>query len=475
MPKVSIILTTHHGRKEVCQRAIESVLNQSFKDFELIIVDDASHDGTTNMVKKIEDQRIKYIKRQTNFGSDTKPKNEGILASTGKYIGFLDSDNTYRVDHIQALVNALDKNPEVSLVYGQRWVHQGDKQGIGVTSDHSSAILMQKNYIDTSDVLIRRDALIYSGGFDEKQKKYIDWNLWVRLDKANFKFKYVPLVLTDYYVREDAKSKTVLTKKEQEYKAATGEFMNIPDWDAYNCLIRLPYLGEVAEPKVAIYSITYDRLEYTKKCFDRLKKTAGYDFDHFVVDNGSTDGTVECITNHAKNLQWAIFNKNNVGISKASNQAIDLIGNKYDIIMKVDNDCYFKNYGWLKAMVDLWKRNHRLVLSCYIEGLKDNPGGAPREVYGTLNGEYLGMTRHLGGICHFVDARAYKDWRWDDNSFLHGVQDVEFSQFLGTQGYQMAYLENWFAEHLDGTEGQHAKYPEYFERRKHEKTTRYQS
>lgn len=473
MPKVSVILTTHHGRKDVFQRAVDSVLTQSFTDFELIVIDDCSHDGTIHIAQRIKDPRFTYIKRTKNFGSDTKPKNGGILASKGEYLAFLDSDNTYRTDHLQALVNELDKHPEIALVYGQRWVHQDDKQGIGSTSEYNPMLLMQRNYIDTSDVLVRTEVVKYAGGFDETQKKYIDWNLWVRLMKAGYNFKQVPLVLTDYYVREDSKSKQVLTKKEQEYLKATGQFVNIPDWDPIDCLIQLPYLGEIKEPRVAIYSLTYDRLEYTKKCFAQMRETAGYDFDHFVIDNASTDGTQDWLMNeyeckHARTL------KRNKGISRGSNIAIDDITfqGTYDIIMKVDNDCFFKNTGWLKAMVEIWKRNHRMALSCYIEGLKDNPGGAAREAYGAINGEYLGMTRHIGGICHFVDARAYKDWKWDENDFLHGAQDVEFSQYLNSKGYQSAYLENWFAEHIDGTQGQHDKFPEYFARRVTEKTTR---
>jgi hypothetical protein len=124
-------------------------------------------------------------------------------------------------------------------------------------------------------------------------------------------------------------------------------------------------------------------------------------------------------------------------------------------------------------MVDIWKSNRKLALSCYIEGLKDNPGGAPRIVYGKICNELIGMTRHLGGIVHFVDARAYVDFRWPDDT-LHGNQDVEFSMYLASKGYQMGYLENYFVGHsIDGTEGSMKRYPEYFKRRRWEKCHQY--
>ena len=93
LPKVSIIIPTYN-RANLLPRAINSVLNQTFKDFELIIVDDGSTDNTRKVVKEFEekDSRIKYI-WQENFGGPAKPTNTGLKISKGKYIAFLDSDN----------------------------------------------------------------------------------------------------------------------------------------------------------------------------------------------------------------------------------------------------------------------------------------------------------------------------------------------------------------------------------------------
>jgi hypothetical protein len=126
-------------------------------------------------------------------------------------------------------------------------------------------------------------------------------------------------------------------------------------------------------------------------------------------------------------------------------------------------------------MIDIWKSNRIMALSCYVQGLVDNPGGAPRIGYGTLKGELVGISKHLGGICHFVDAQGYDDFTWDEESFYHGVQDMEFSQHLLFKGYSMGYLENYFVSHgPKGTGEQKKDYKEYFERRIKEKQTRYE-
>lgn len=477
-PTISIVLTTHPGRDLECQEAIASVQAQTYTDWELIVVHDGDREAWEGFPRATEQIHYTTLPR---FGNDTKPKNEGIKISKGRYVAFLDSDNTWRPDHLSALVRELEARPEIDLVYGDRWVTDetgGNPPALGYTTDFDPYLLLQRNYIDTSDVLVRRTALEYVGGFDEEQSKYIDWNLWCRMAKAGFRMLRVPLLLTDYTLSASSKSYRVLTKAEQAYKEKTGKFRNLPDWDPIDCEIRLPYLGEVPEPRVAIFSLTYDRADYTRACFESLKKTARYPYDHYVVDNGSSDNTTDVLVELG--ITHTLYNNENQGISKGSNQALDMILNSeygfndYDIIVKVDNDALFLTDGWLAKMVEIYKSNHLLALSPYVQGLRDSPGGAPRQAYGQIRGEMIGMTQHLGGICHFAPARAYEQWRWSEDDFLHGMQDLEFSQYLTSIGYQMGYLENFFVTHIDGTEGQHAKYPDYFERRKLEKRTRYE-
>lgn len=469
---ISVIISTYQ-RPDRLKKAIKSVLSQSYQDFEIIVVDDRSKDTTKAVIEAFGDPRIHFIELSRHFGCDTKPKNEGIKASKGEYIAFLDDDNEYRPDHLAILLKEITQNDKLDIVYGDRWLVDETNRispQLGIARDHDPVFLMQRNYIDTSDALVKRQALFDIGGFDERYKKYIDWNLWVRMDKYGKRFKHVSMILTNYHLHQQMKSETVKTKNDTQTAFA-------PEWDAYDCEIVLPHLGtEILEPKVAVYSLTYDRLEYTKKSFKSLEKTAGYKYDHFVVDNGSTDLTVEYLSDYVSH-ENLILNAQNVGISKASNQAIELIKKgKYDIVVKWDNDCIGLTKGWLAKMVEIWKSNRKIALSCYVQGLVDNPGGATRVGYGTLKGELVGVAKHLGGICHFVDIHGYDGFQWDDNSFLHGIQDMEFSQWLLFHGYTMGYLENFFVSHgPQGTAKQKEDFKEYFERRKKEKQTRYEA
>lgn len=466
---ISVIITTHNGRLEHLKRAIESVENQSYADWELIIVNDGAKDGTKEYLESIKSDKIIPIHRSKPFGCDTLPKNRGTKASKGEYIAYLDSDNTYTKDHLAVLLRTLEHNPTVDVAYGQRMVHvPNGKSQIGITTEFDTGILMTRNFIDTSDVLIRREAIFSVGGWDERYEKYVDWNLWVRMAKAGIKFKRAPYIITDYYIHDEQKSAKKLTSRDDVER---GVF--VPEWDWYDLEIDLPYLHKPKELKVAVYSLTKDRLDYTKACFTSLREKAGYAFDHFIIDNGSVDKTTMWLAEYGpKYLQ---VNESNEGISKASNDAVkEILKGDYDIIIKYDNDCLSLSDDWIKEIVEVYKRWGVMCLSPYPEGLRDNPGGPPRINHWRVAEHMIGLTNHIGGLCHIAPRKAYEHFKWDNESPLHGMQDLELSNWLTKNGYIQGYIEDLKIEHYEGTEAQHARYPKYFQLRKKEKVTVYE-
>jgi len=465
MPKISCILTTFNRADTFLPKAIDSVIAQTFKDWELIIVDDSSTDNTKKVVDSYQDERIKYIKTGSNFGSDTRPKNLGTKKSKGEYICYLDDDVAYRKDAFELLSGELDKN-EVDVVYGDMWIEPNKEPGIA--RDFDVQFLMLRNYIDTSAAMMKREAIFEIGGWDESLPKFVDWNVWVRMVKAGIRFKRVHEFTFDYYIHKDTKSQRVKT---ETYLHPRLGMIFVPTFDPSGCYVWLPYLekdGSVI--KVAIFTIHYNRLDYSKQMYREMMLTAGYEFDWFCRDNG---GTVDWLIKDTNAILDAIKPRKNLGITKSSNKLIDLIHETgdYDIIIKIDNDVEFQTYDWLKDIVDLWKRNHMLYISPYVEGLKDNPGGARRVGHGMIGDQYLEITNHIGGIFAAISAKAYNDFRWTDE-MLHGNQDVEASMKFRRLGYMPCYYPKHRITHRDGTEGQHKKYEEYFKKRKSEKITR---
>lgn len=118
-PKASVIIPTYNGA-DFLGEAIQSVLEQTYPDFELIIVDDASPDRTPEVVKQFDDSRLKYIVHAENRGADVA-RHTGLQASSGEIIAFLDQDDTFHPEKLQAHLTFLESNPDIGFTYNARF------------------------------------------------------------------------------------------------------------------------------------------------------------------------------------------------------------------------------------------------------------------------------------------------------------------------------------------------------------------
>jgi glycosyltransferase involved in cell wall biosynthesis len=199
---VSIIMPTYN-RAAIISNSIRSVLQQSHQNFELIIVDDCSSDNTEEVVKKIKDSRIKYIRHPRNLGA-ASARNTAIENSTGQYIAFLDSDDAWLPEK---LVNQLkcfeESDAEIGAVY--TWLQAVDENGkvgrVRTPSQQDSLAenLLFANFVGTpSTVMVRSNYLRQAGGFDPLMPSFIaDWDLWIRLAKL-CNFRLIPEILVSY-------------------------------------------------------------------------------------------------------------------------------------------------------------------------------------------------------------------------------------------------------------------------------------
>lgn len=224
-------------------------------------------------------------------------------------------------------------------------------------------------------------------------------------------------------------------------------------------------------PKVAIFTLTYDRAEYTERMLESLEQSTTIPYDHFIVDNGSRDATHELLERWRGRLKRVLVNDENRGISLASNQALDMIGDDYDYIVKMDNDCQASTEGWLEKLIEVCEADvSGIVLSPYVRGLEGGefPGGYPRTEHTTIAGRPVGLTKHLGGICLLAPTAAYEGFRFPTAVPLHGNQDVLFSIHVRSQcGYRMGYVEDVIVDSMEG-QLQYLRYPEYFAERRNE-------
>lgn len=198
-PRVSVILPAYN-RETLVARAIDSVLAQTFGDFELIVVDDASKDGTRAVLETYRDHpKVRLILSDVNRGG-SGARNLGIEAAKGALIAFQDSDDVWLPHKLAAQVAALEANPEAGLCYSGSLFSEGTSSYYipepvfsRFDGDMSGEIL-RRNTTSTQTLLMRRAVLERTGAFDATLKRFQDWDLMIRVAQET-PFVFLPEVM----------------------------------------------------------------------------------------------------------------------------------------------------------------------------------------------------------------------------------------------------------------------------------------
>lgn len=173
---VSVIIPTFNSKQYVCD-AIDSALAQTYRDIEIIVVDDGSADGTGDLLKDKYGGRIKYIYKEN--GGPASARNLGIKNTKGEFIAFLDADDLWEPDKLSEQIHAF--KPETLMVGClQQSCNDGLTQAIGFEK------LALRNCFPNSGVVARRSAIEKAGWFDERPefRAVEDWDMWLRLARA---------------------------------------------------------------------------------------------------------------------------------------------------------------------------------------------------------------------------------------------------------------------------------------------------
>jgi glycosyltransferase involved in cell wall biosynthesis len=198
MPEISIVIPAYNAEKTI-KKTIESVLEQTYQDFEIIVINDGSIDKTVQIVESFKDKRINIFSYE-NCGLPTA-RNRGIYRSTGEFIAFLDADDLWTKDKLEMQLNALKESPEAGLAYSWTCFMDVDEQGEAVSflrspeyafaGDVYQQLLIGDFIHSGSNTLIRYQAIQAAGEFEPTLKSCEDWDYWLRI-AARFHFVVVP-------------------------------------------------------------------------------------------------------------------------------------------------------------------------------------------------------------------------------------------------------------------------------------------
>jgi glycosyltransferase involved in cell wall biosynthesis len=199
MPKVSVVIPAYNAMAYL-PAAVESVLSQTFTDFEVLIIDDGSTDHIVSWVSGLTDPRIRLIS-QVNQGLSAA-RNTGIINAQGDYIAFLDADDLWAPIKLEKQVHCLDNHPTVGLVHTfMLFVDvQGKSTGRVMASDLAGEVWAQlaiRNAIACPSVMARRECFDRVGLFDQTLRSIEDWDMWLRI-AAEYPFAVIKAPLAYY-------------------------------------------------------------------------------------------------------------------------------------------------------------------------------------------------------------------------------------------------------------------------------------
>lgn len=275
----SIIIPLYNKEKFI-QNTLEKVLEQSFQDFEVIIVDDGSTDGGAEIVNNIQDERIKYFWQENQGVSSAR--NKGISLAKNEYICFLDADDEWKPNFLEKMHSLLIKYPEYKVFSAAIEIDMGKKTipALYTLSNPVAENIYIEDYfkgsmkypiISISSSVFHRSVFQNVGAFDEDMRSGEDTDLWIRIGKS-YDVIFLDEILCRYVFDNQGLSKNVKYKgikiKYEKFRGWESENQDIKkylDWNRYSELLSNKILGHNANIKLLKYQIDFQNLSIKQR------------------------------------------------------------------------------------------------------------------------------------------------------------------------------------------------------------------
>lgn len=231
--KITILMPVYNGEQHLKQ-AIESVLGQTFVDFELLIIDDGSNDGSGKIINSYEDERIRLVKNKKNKGIIFS-LNKGLALARGEYIARMDADDISLPERLSKQYRFMENNPGVALVgcwakiIGEDGRPLNDKRLPSKHGEIKFNLLFRNPFIHSS-IFFRKNLIKAMGGYDYNYKHAEDFALYSKLIKNNLKTVNLPEFLIKFRVHGGSIGQTTSTKSIQDKTAAKIMMENINNY-----------------------------------------------------------------------------------------------------------------------------------------------------------------------------------------------------------------------------------------------------
>jgi glycosyltransferase involved in cell wall biosynthesis len=315
-------LPVFNGEKYIAA-AIKSVLNQSFHNIELLVIDDGSRDNTREIVSKFNDVRVHYI-YQANKGP-ASARNNGIERARGDYLAFIDYDDTWYKDKLCKQLEYLKASPFLSAVYCKHSLVFEDPRK---NYEWVKEIEHQKRYTCEipSSLLVKKELFDRVGKFDDGFRNGEDVDFYLRLNESSLKYEVMDLCLFDKLIHDDNMSKDIERNRKYMFQALAISIKRKKEYDNI---------------KISVIITAYNSTDHLIDCLNSVFNQTFQPFEIIVIDDGSTNNTKELVLNYGDE-RIKYYYQEHQGISVARNAGI--LNSSGNYIAYMDHD-------------DLWPEN----------------------------------------------------------------------------------------------------------------------
>ena len=477
-PKFSILMPVFNTQAADLEAAIESVVAQSYANWELCMADDASTRSETRAVLEraaAQDPRIKVIYRTVRSGI-SKTCNAAWQLATGDYVCFLDHDDTLSPHALAYLCETLDRHPAADLLYSDedKIDAKGKRFEPFFKPDWSPALLLSENYI-CHLLVLSQDLARKIGRLNPDCDGSQDYDLTLRASEQATEIRHVPKVL--YHWRA-AEGSTAVTQENKTYAlSAAQQALEQHCWRIKGEVAIEP--GRItgrwrtryvipASTRVSIIVASGGKLDVLRANFDNLlAKTTYKNYEIVVIDNSRHNGIQSYIGelrgqhNNVRYLDWRHKPFNYSAINNAAARECDS-----PVLLFLNDDTSVIEPGWLEAMLELavlpevgavgaklLYPDGRIQHAGVVMGLYDNCGHAFKGLDGSTS-HYFDFTDVIRNVSAVTGAclmtRADVFWKvggFDEVQFAVAFNDIDLCLKIGNQGYQVLYTPHALLHH----------------------------
>lgn len=436
-PLVTAIVSTYVAERFLVG-CLDSLLGQTIASrLEIIVVDSASPENEAAIALRYKGAHPNIIYLRTDSRESVyQAWNRGARLAKGEYITNANTDDRLAPNALETLVRALQETPEAALAYADVVVSRfanrpfdwNLRDGWIARPNYAPSIMLSGCHMGPQP-LWRRSVHSEVGLFDETLTSASDYDFWCRI-ALRHPLLHVAEVLGSYYDNPNGICNANQQLSANESLAVMARYRNV---------FPVPTMYATTTPAyVNVAMVTYNRLEFTRHAIEALAASADYPYVLNVVDNASTDGTQQYLTEMQRTgvIRHLSLLPENVGVAKAANLAWTQEPDAA-YYLKLDNDIVMTRPGWLRAMVEAVADDSELGAVAYSFEPRSHPVSRRRgRLMRIKNG-------NLGGACILIPRRTFDQLGyWCEDYGLYGEEDFDYGERIRLAGLLNAYMDD---------------------------------